>query len=126
MNVTIQIPDEVAIALAANGADLSRRALEAFALEEFRKGHLAEPAMRSLLGFATRDQLEEFLKAHVVLEESPTLQDIEQNQAADRRFEKESGLWVLRTGRPIDATMVDRTLMAARDERDLVNLGPLP
>jgi hypothetical protein len=34
MNVTIQIPVELARELAASGGDLSRRALEAFALEE--------------------------------------------------------------------------------------------
>lgn len=77
MNVKIQIPDEIARDLAASGGDLSRRALEAFALEEYRKGHLARPAMRQLLGFATRDQFDGFLKAHAVVEDLPTLDDLE-------------------------------------------------
>jgi hypothetical protein len=77
MNVTIQIPDELARDLAANGGDLSRRALEAFALEEFKIRHLTRPAMRKLLGFATRDQLDGFLKAHAVIEDLPTLDDFE-------------------------------------------------
>ena len=126
MNVIIQIPDELARDLAATGADLSRRALEAFALEEYKTGRLTRPAMRQLLGFATRDQLDGFLKAHAVVEDLPTLEDVEQERTAARELEKESGLWVLRTGQPIDLTVIDRTLTAIRDERDLANLGPLP
>jgi hypothetical protein len=67
MDITIQIPDELARDLAKTGADLSRRALEAFALEEYKVRHLSRPAMRKLLGFETRDQLEDFLKAHAVV-----------------------------------------------------------
>jgi hypothetical protein len=55
MNGTIQIPDDLARDLAATGGDLSRRPLEAFALEEYVSGHLTPPAMRKLLAFATRD-----------------------------------------------------------------------
>src|SRR5271154_3233597 len=64
MNLTIQIPDDLARDLAAAGGDLSRRALEAFALEEFNAGRLTKPALRQLLGYATGDQLDGFLKAH--------------------------------------------------------------
>jgi len=69
MNVTIQIPDDLSRQLAATGGDLSRRALEAFAVEEYRNGRLGRPAMRQLLGFATRDQLDGFLKTHAVVED---------------------------------------------------------
>jgi hypothetical protein len=79
VNVTIHIPDELARDLAAGG-DLSRRALEAFALEEYRNGHLTKPAMRKLLGFATRDQLEGFLKTHGVIEDLPTLADVDRDR----------------------------------------------
>lgn len=78
MNVTIQIPDELARDLAASGGDLTRRALEGFALEEYKNGRLTRPGMRRLLGFETRDQLDAFLKAHVVTEDLPTLEDFEQ------------------------------------------------
>lgn len=77
MNVTIHIPDELARDLAASGGDLSRRALEAFGLEEYKNRHLTKPALRKLLGFATRDQLERFLKAHAVIEDLPTLDDLD-------------------------------------------------
>jgi hypothetical protein len=80
MNVTIQIPDDLARELAAIGGDLSRRALEAFAVEEYRNGRLSRPAMRQLLSFATRDQLDGFLKAHAVVEDLPTLEDFERER----------------------------------------------
>jgi hypothetical protein len=80
MNVTIQIPDEVARDLAAAGGNLSRRALEGFALEEYKSGRLTKPALRLLLGFSTRDQLDGFLKAHSVVEDLPTTDDLERER----------------------------------------------
>ncbi len=77
MDLTFQIPDEVASELAASGGDLSRRALEGFALEEYRSGRLAKAALRRLLGFSTRAELDGFLKAHAVVEDLPTLADHE-------------------------------------------------
>jgi len=66
MNLTVQIPDDLASRLSAAGADLSRRALEAFALVEYKSGHLTQAELRSLLGFGTNYQLDGFLKAHDV------------------------------------------------------------
>jgi hypothetical protein len=77
MNLTIEIPDEIARDLAAAGGDLSRRALEGFALEEYKSGRLSKPALRRMLGFLTRDQLDGFLKAHAVVEDLPTIADLE-------------------------------------------------
>jgi hypothetical protein len=77
MNLTIQIPDELARDLAAAGGDLSRRALEGFALEEYKSGRLPKASLRRMLGFATRGQLDGFLKAHAVLEDLPTKADLE-------------------------------------------------
>jgi hypothetical protein len=68
MQLTVDIPDDVAARLEAAGGDLSRRALEALALEEYRCGHLTKPELRRLLGFGTRDALDGFLKAHNVFE----------------------------------------------------------
>jgi len=75
MQVTVEIPDDVAERLKAAGGDLSRRALEAFALEEYRRGQLTKPELRRLLGSNTRDALDGFLKAHGVFE-SYTLDDL--------------------------------------------------
>jgi Uncharacterised protein family (UPF0175) len=80
MNLTFQIPDELARDLAAAGGDLSRRALEGFALEEYKSGRLTKPAMRRMLGFATRDQLDGFLKAYAVVEDLPTIADLERER----------------------------------------------
>lgn len=66
MNLTVEIPDDLAGRLSAQGGDLSRRALEAFALEEYKNGCLTEDELRRFLGFGTRYQLDGFLKAHDV------------------------------------------------------------
>jgi hypothetical protein len=79
MNLTVHIPDNLASRLSAAGGDLSRRALEAFALEEFKSGHLTKPELRELLGYETRAALDGFLKAHAVFEEY-TLDDLEQER----------------------------------------------
>jgi uncharacterized protein YgbK (DUF1537 family) len=85
MNVTIEIPDEVARRLMAAGGDLSRRALEALALDEYKLGHLTKPELRRLLGFGTRYALDGFLKAHGVFEPF-TLDDLEREMADLQRL----------------------------------------
>jgi len=66
MNLTVEIPDDLAGQLSAAGGDLSRRALEALALDEYKRGRLTEDGLRRMLGFGTRYQLDGFLKAHDV------------------------------------------------------------
>jgi hypothetical protein len=85
MQLTVDIPDEVAERLKAAGGDLSRRALEAFALEEFKCGRLTKPELRRLLGFATRDALDGFLKAHGVFEHY-SLDELAREQRALERL----------------------------------------
>jgi Uncharacterised protein family (UPF0175) len=85
MEVTVQIPDDLARRLTAAGGDLSRRALEALALEEFKSGHLTKLELRRLLGFGTRYQLDGFLKAHDVYEEY-TLEDLERDREDLKRL----------------------------------------
>ena len=80
MNVTVQIPDDLAKRLTAAGWDLSRRALEAFALEEYKSGHLTKPELRRLLGYETRAALDGFLKEHAVVEDLPTIADLERER----------------------------------------------
>jgi len=70
MTVTLEVPDDIAQALASHG-DLSRRALEAFALEEYKSGRLSQARLRRLLGFQTRYELDGFLKEHGVLIDYP-------------------------------------------------------
>ena len=84
MNLTIHLPDDLAQRLSAVGGDLSRRALEALAIEEYRNGHLTGAELRRLLGFRTRMALDGFLKAHGVLLDY-TLADLEQERQDLRR-----------------------------------------
>ena len=79
MDLTIQIPDELARHLAEEHGDLSRRILEMIALEEFKSGHITKPELRRVLGFETRGGLDGFLKARGVFEEY-TLDDLEQER----------------------------------------------
>jgi hypothetical protein len=66
MNLTVEIPDDLAGRLNAAGGDLSRRALEALGLEEYKSGHITKAELRRLLGIGTRYELDGFLKAHQV------------------------------------------------------------
>jgi len=83
MEVTLQIPDDIASHMTEAGVDLSRRALESFALEEFKSGRIIKPELRRLLGYGTRWTLDGFLKAHGVYEDY-TLEDFEQERQALR------------------------------------------
>jgi hypothetical protein len=85
MELIVQIPDELASRMSASGGELSRRALEALALEEFKSGRITKPELRRLLGFGTRYQLDGFLKTHGVYEDY-TLQDLEQELEGLRRL----------------------------------------
>ncbi len=77
MDLTVPIPDDIAIRLRRSKGDLSRRALEALALEEYKSGHLTKPELRRMLGFETRYELDGFLKEHSVYE-GFTLEEVEQ------------------------------------------------
>jgi hypothetical protein len=85
MDLSVQIPDDVAQRLSATGGDLSRRALEALVAEEYRQGHLTKPDLRRLLGFETSDQIDSFLKAHEVWIDY-RIEDLERERAGLRRL----------------------------------------
>lgn len=65
MTVTLELPDDIAQALAAHG-DLSRRALESLAVESYREKTLTQLQVGRLLGLA-RLETEDFLAQHVDL-----------------------------------------------------------
>jgi len=77
---SLEIPDDIASALTAEGGDLSRRALEGLALEELRAGRITEPQLRKMLGLA-RIELDGFLKSHGIYQDY-TLEDFEQERRA--------------------------------------------
>jgi hypothetical protein len=85
MELTVQIPDDVAQRLKAAGGDLSRRALEALVAEEYRQGNLTKTDLRRLLGFETGDQIDSFLRAHDVWIDY-TVVDLEREKAGLRHL----------------------------------------
>lgn len=85
MEVTLLVPDDIASRMMANGVDLSRRALEGWALEEYKCGNLTDPELRRLLGFSTRYELDGFLKIHGIYLDY-TIQDLERDREDLRRL----------------------------------------
>ena len=81
MVLRLEIPDEIANRLAAEGRDLSRDALEALLAEEYRHDRITKPELQRLLGMATSYELDGFLKAHDVWIEY-TLEDAERERRA--------------------------------------------
>ena len=66
MQITLELPEDIASSLAVHDQDLPRAALEALAIEGVRSGKLSTGQARRMLGFATRYQVDGFLKAHGV------------------------------------------------------------
>jgi hypothetical protein len=66
MEITLNIPDELARQVTPDGQDPARVALEALALEGYRTELLSESAVRQMLGFETRMEVHAFLKQHNV------------------------------------------------------------
>jgi len=64
MDVTLEIPDDLAPRLAAGARDLSRAALEMIAAEAYREDRITKPELQRLLGIETTYLLDGFLKAH--------------------------------------------------------------
>jgi Uncharacterised protein family (UPF0175) len=85
MNVTVQIPDDLANRLVAAGVDLPRRALEALAVEEYRHDRLSNAELQQLLGIESSFQLDAFLKAHDLWIEY-TLEDAERERKSFERL----------------------------------------
>jgi hypothetical protein len=63
VEITLHIPDDVAKRLSAAGKDVSRRAMEAIALEGYRDQTLTLYQVSEMLGF-TRIETEDFLGRH--------------------------------------------------------------
>ena len=85
MRLTLQIPDDLAQRPEANPSDLSWRALEALALEEFCGGRMTKAELRRMPGFETREALDGFLKADEIFIDY-TLDDLEQYRRDLRRI----------------------------------------
>ena len=66
MQITLELPEDIAQGLKMKWTDLPRAALESLALEAYRSNALSAAQLRRLLGFETRMQVDDFLKEHEV------------------------------------------------------------
>jgi hypothetical protein len=85
MQVTLEVPEDLAPLLGENPAGLSRAALEALALEGLRSGTISVAQARRLLGIQARYEMDGFLKAHEVFLPL-TVEDVERDAATARGF----------------------------------------
>ncbi len=85
MQVTLELPEDLARLLGQNSAGLTRAALEALALEGLRAGKLAVAQARRLIGISSRYEMDGFLKSHGVLL-SLTGEDVERDAETARSF----------------------------------------
>jgi predicted HTH domain antitoxin len=84
--IWLELPEEIARQLESKWKDLRRAALESLAVEAYRSELVSAEQVRCLLGFATRFEVEEFLKQHSVYDY--TLQDLEHDRQALRNLQE--------------------------------------
>jgi hypothetical protein len=85
MEITLNLPEDIAHGLEAKWKDLPRAALESLALEGYRSGALTMVQVRRLLGFGTRYELDGFLKRHA-LYLNYSIENLERDAEASRQF----------------------------------------
>jgi hypothetical protein len=66
MQITFELPEDIAQELASKWEDLPRAAIESLAVEAYRSHALTAAQVRKMLGFETRMQIDAFLKEHEV------------------------------------------------------------
>ena len=88
MEITLRIPDDIAKRLSAAGGDVSRRALEALAIEGYRDQTLTLYQISEMLGLS-RVETEDFLGRHqvplAVIDEAALDREAALFEAASRR-----------------------------------------
>ena len=77
MQITLELPEDIAQGLGSRWKNLPRAALESLALEAYRSHALTAAQLRRLLGFETRTQVDAFLKEHEIYDY--TAADFEQD-----------------------------------------------
>jgi hypothetical protein len=75
MQITVNVPDDLAAPLLPPGEDPARATLEALALQAYRERRLTGFQLRTLLGIPSRYELDGFLKEHAI--EKYTAEDFE-------------------------------------------------
>ena len=84
MQITIELPDDIAVRLESKWKDLPRGTLESRALEAYRSRALTAAQLRRLLVFETPIQVDAFLKEHEIFDHSAA--DFEQDRETLREL----------------------------------------
>ncbi len=84
MQVTIELPDELAEQIRKSSGDIGRRMLEAFAVESYRSGTVTGFQVQQLLGLKNRYELDAFLKRAGIFREY-TAEELALDYEASRR-----------------------------------------
>jgi predicted HTH domain antitoxin len=91
MEVKLQIPDEIVKQLAPEGGDISRQALEALAIDGYRKQNLSLYQISQMLGLS-RIETEDFLGRNQVPLADLTAADLDREAAViEAAFRKRNG-----------------------------------
>ena len=84
MQITIELPEDIATELESRWKDLPRAALESLALEAYRSRAITAAQLRRLPGFQTRMEVDAFLKEHEIFDYSAA--DFEQDRETLREL----------------------------------------
>ncbi len=85
MQITLNIPEELAAQIIPVGKDPAQAALESLAVEGYRANRLTEGQIRRMLGYETRMEVHALLKEHdVYLHYSP--ENLQQDIDASDKF----------------------------------------
>ena len=84
MQITLELPEDIAQGMESKWKDLPRAALESLALEAYRSHAITAAQLRRLLAFETRMQVDPFLKEHEVFDF--TAADFEQDRETLRQL----------------------------------------
>jgi hypothetical protein len=104
MQITIELPEDIAEGLESKWKDLPRAALESLALEAYRSRALTAAQLRLLLVFETRMQVDTFLKEHEIFDYSTA--DFEQDRETLREFRMKEAQ---PSDRPLDVSATDNS-----------------
>lgn len=80
MQITIELPDDIANQLQLHPANISRRILELIAADNYRQGRIGAAEVRRMLNFSSRWETYEFLKreqAYLPYTEDDLEQDVQ-------------------------------------------------
>jgi Uncharacterised protein family (UPF0175) len=87
MQVTLEVPEDLAALLGEGSDGLTRAALEALALEGLRSHKISVAQARRLLGISSLYEMDGFLKEHRIFLPL-TIEDIERDAQTARAFRR--------------------------------------